>query len=126
MSNHHFKEIRAFVSYLMCCPEHRDLEPWWKMSTFVDEFNRKCFQHITAGDWKVLDKSLFEFCPHMSYTGGLLTLMYIFQKPKQFGVEVKCICDAQTGIMIGMEIQHGKLLFFKRRFVVRITISQGN
>ncbi len=110
MSSWQFKEIRAFVSYLMCTPEHKDLDPWWRVTNFVDEFNRKRFQHVAAGDWKVLDESMFSFRPRMSPTGGLPTLMYIFCKPEPFRVEVKCVCDAQTGIMIGMEIQRGKNL----------------
>ncbi len=110
MTNRRFKEIRAFVSFLMSCPEHKDVDPWWRVSTFVDDFNRKRFQHVAAGKWKVLDESMFSFRPRSSPTGGLPTLVYIFRKPEPFGIEIKCVCDAETGIMIGMEIQRGKML----------------
>ncbi len=111
--------------------EDRDGEDsWWRVSSFVDDFNESRMKLISSSSWKCLDESIFAFRPRMTKTGGLPHLVYIFRKPEPFGIELKVVCDPPTGCVIGVEIQEGKdlmrdvslcFLFFVDTIVLRFT-----
>ena len=56
----------------------------------------------------VLDESMSAWKPRADKLGGLPNISFVMRKPKPLGTEFKTAVDADTGIMIYMEIQEGK------------------
>ncbi len=108
MKEERFLDLRREFSYCMASPnkELRD-DPWWRISSFIDEFNESRYRHVAASRWKIMDELMSAFKPR-SDTGGLPNLTFIIRKPEPLGTEMKCVACPETGIMLGLEIQWGK------------------
>ncbi len=108
MKEERFNDLRREFSYCMASPT-KELydDPWWRISTFIEEFNEKRFKHVAASRWKILDELMCAYVPR-SDTGGLPNLTFIIRKPEPLGTEMKCVACPKTGIMLGLEIQRGK------------------
>ena len=63
---------------------------------------------LRQGMCKVLDESMSAWSPRKDKYGGLPHISYIFRKPKPLGTEFKCIVDADTGVLLRLEVQEGK------------------
>jgi hypothetical protein len=78
------------------------------ISKFVADFNANRKANIIPGLHLVYDESMSEWQPRTTAKGGLPHLSYIKRKTKPLGTEFKNVADAQTGIMLHLEIQKGK------------------
>ena len=77
MSKRRFKEIRRFISFVMCEPDLEDKDAWWRVSSFIEEYNKQRMEHVTTSNWKTIDESMCAFRPRTSKTGGLPHITYI-------------------------------------------------
>ena len=116
MSKTRFKELRKVFSYLMADKDREQEGSWWRVSSFIEEFNESRIKAIATSSWKCFDESIFAFRPRTTKTGGLPHLVYIIRKPEPFGIEVKVVCDPPTGCMVGMELQEGKELMKQKAY----------
>ncbi len=48
--------------------------------------------------------------------GRFLHLSFIKCKPKLLGLENKCVCDGETGVMLFIEIQEGALRMARKKY----------
>jgi hypothetical protein len=78
------------------------------MGLLLDGFNEVRGNKIAASIKKVLDESMSSWQPRTTKTGGLPVLTYVQRKPEPLGTEFKCVADAETGIMLFLEVQRGK------------------
>ncbi len=108
MKEERFNDLRREFSWVMSNQTGEpDDDPWWRILSFVEEFNESRYKHVAASRWKILDELMSAFVPR-SDTGGLPNLTFIIRKPEPLGTEMKCVADPETGIMLGLEIQRGK------------------
>ncbi len=116
MHEERFNNLRREFSYVMASP-NRELfgDPWWQISSFIDEFKETRYKHVAASRWKIMDELMCAFVPR-SATGGLPNLTFIIRKPEPLGTEMKCVACPETGIMLGLEIQRGKMEMKKLEF----------
>ena len=68
----------------------------------------------------VIDESMGKWIPFFENTPeGVPHLSKIIRKPQGIGVEYKNVADAQTGIMLFLEIQEGKEAMAGKRYCDR-------
>jgi len=53
------------------------------------------------------------WCPNKNKTGGLPSISFTLQNPEPLGTEFKCGACSETGIMLYLEIQRGKVEMLK-------------
>jgi Transposase IS4 len=110
MSDWRFKELRALWPLMFQCPAKEDSgDPWWKISSLIDEFNEKRRLVVAASRFKTLDESMSAFAPQTSKTGNLPHLSWIARKPEPLGTEFKNVACTASGLMIELELQEGKM-----------------
>ena len=77
-------------------------------SDAIAEFNANRAEVLGQGLCKVLDESMSAWKPRKDKLGGLPNISYIVRTPKPLGTEFKCIVDADTCVMLKLEVQEGK------------------
>lgn len=93
-------------------------DPWSEVRWLVEEFNCQRRLEFKCGWAVVPDESMITW-QGKSGPGGMPHLSFIARKPAPLGLELKTICDADTGIMMGMEIQEGKIRMARMRYCDR-------
>lgn len=84
-------------------------DDWSMISDLVRNFNTNRQKNISPGSHIVYDESMSQWKPRTSKTGGLPHLSYIQRKPRPLGTEFKNAADAESGIMLFLEIQKGRV-----------------
>jgi hypothetical protein len=78
-------------------------DKWWPVRDFIAAFNANRKSTVYAGWLIVIDELMSSWrgtsMPHLSF---------IPRKPEPLGCEMKCVADADTGIMLFLEIQESK------------------
>ena len=81
---------------------------WKYIQPLVDAFNALRRKFVDQGTEVVIDESMGKWIPFFENTPeGVPHLSKIIRKPQGIGVEYKNVADAQTGIMLFLEIQEG-------------------
>ena len=94
MSKHRFVQIRkvfplAFANFDQGVEGQDNFDPWWPISTFVDNYNKNRNKTVAASIRKTLDESMSAYRPRASALGGLPNISYIMRKPEPLGTEFK-------------------------------------
>lgn len=92
-------------------------DPWSMIQNLVTEFNKNRERNVRPGSIIVYDESMSQWKPRTSKTGGLPHLSYIQRKPRPLGTEFKNAADAESGMMLWLEIQRGKSGMSEHEFV---------
>ena len=108
MSWDQFKKIKQRIHFAIYDETNKD-HPWHPLMGLVKGFNDKCKMYIAALIWLLLDETMSSFGPQTTKSSLLPFLSFIFQKPKPLGIEFKTSACANLKIMLGLEIQEGKI-----------------
>ena len=85
------------------------LDPWRKVRTFVNMFNLNRAENVTPGWVLVVDESTSKWRGLGDwYDLGMPHITKIPRKPEPVGLELKDMCDGESGIMLYLEIMEGK------------------
>ena len=115
MAQTRFKEIRKHVPATMYKNEAADTDDWWRMRGGVERFNAKRRALLRPVPMAVLDESTSAWRPRRTKQGGLPHISIVMWKPEPLGTEFKNVADAQSGIMLALEIQEGKSAMYSIR-----------
>ena len=83
-------------------------DPWKQIQLLVNDFNATIKKNYVSSDRLCLDESMSAWRPRQDKYGGLPHISFIKRKPKPLGTEFKSVADAESGIMLHLEIQRGK------------------
>ena len=108
MKAYRFKEFRRFLPVIYENPLTQHIDPWWKFSEAIKEFNKARKDIFNTSNVFGLDETMSAFKPQKTKTGGLPNITYILRKPEPLGTEFKNGCCSKTGVMTFMELQRGK------------------
>jgi hypothetical protein len=97
-------------------------DPWAQMQGLVNDFNKTTLQNFSPSDEKVIDESMSPFKPRQSKKANLPHLSFVKRKPKPHGTEFKCIACGESGIMLKLEIQRGKVSLHLTCFLIAVFI----
>ena len=86
----------------------REFGPYWQVIGGIHDFIKTRQETIACCRVKVYDESMSPYAPSHSVSGNLPNISYIMRKPEPLGVEFKTGCDANSGVMIYVELQRGK------------------
>ena len=93
---------------------------WKYIQPLIDAFNALQRKFVDQGTEVVIDESMGKWIPFFENTPeGVPHLSKIIRKPQGIGVEYKNVADAQTGIMLFLEIQEGKEAMAGKRYCDR-------
>ena len=101
------KQVFPFAFYDYAAEKEGD--PWHPIGLLVYGFNKNHHFRVAASCKKIMDESMSAWKPRTTPLGGLPFLSFILWKPKPLGTEFKNIACSVTGIMLHLEIQHGKI-----------------
>jgi hypothetical protein len=110
-----FEDIRSYFPFAFADTTRNDpsrqenYDPWYMLSKWVREFNANRREMVCASYIKVHDETMCAWKPRKNKTGGLPNISFIFRKPEPLGTEFKSGCCPETGIMLFLEIQRGKV-----------------
>ena len=106
--------------YLKIWPPGDSDNKWKYIQPLVDAFNALRRKFVDQGTEVVIDESMGKWIPFFENTPeGVPHLSKIIRKPQGIGVEYKNVADAQTGIMLFLEIQEGKEAMAGKRYCDR-------
>jgi hypothetical protein len=108
MSYSRFKEFRRFLPDIWVDETRKEMDPWYKFSSAIDDFNMIRRTSIRFSKWKVADESMSAWRPRTTALGGLPNISFVVRKPEPLGTEFKTSACPTTGVMTMMEIQRGK------------------
>ena len=109
LSYDRFKQLKKYFPFAFI-PENVDRsDPWWQIRDMVNGFNTARDLYVMACIRKLLDESMSPFDPQTTKTGGLAHISFVPRKPRPLGTEMKASACAETKMMLGLEIQEGKL-----------------
>ena len=80
-----FKEFRQFVVEIMADESLKDSDPWWRLSSAVEEFNQRRRETVEASVWGIIDELMSAFRPRSSAKSQLPNISYIKRKPEPLG-----------------------------------------
>jgi hypothetical protein len=90
-------------------------DPWAQFRWLVDGFNNVRQRELQCSGRLNPDESMFAW-KGKSGVGGIPHLSFIKRKPKPLGLENKCVCDGETGVMLFIEIQEGALRMARKKY----------
>ena len=82
----------------------RIVDSLWRIRSFVAAFNENRRRNVNPSWIVVVDESMSAFRGE-----GMPHLSFIKRKPEPLGCELKTIADGLSGVMLGLELQEGKL-----------------
>lgn len=86
----------------------KSTDPWYRISSAVDDFNRIRRERVKCSRWLSVDESMSAWRPRTTVTGGLPNLSFIARKPEPLGTEFKNSACPVLGVIRHLEIQRGK------------------
>jgi hypothetical protein len=112
MSNHmgknRFYQIRMRVSDMAANVNLQESDPWWRVRELIEDFNENRKNTLAAGIYKTADETMSGYRPRTTKNGNLPHISHIMRKPVDLGTEFKNTADAETDIMMFLEIQKGR------------------
>ena len=102
------RQLRKYCIYAKARLDKINTNQWEWFAQAVEDFNDVHARLVRNGMTKVLDESMSAWRPRKDKLGGLPNISYIFRKPKPLGTEFKTMVDADTGVMVHLEVQEGK------------------
>ena len=99
-------------------------DEWAKIQGLVNDFNSAVRRNFSASDKICMDESMSPFRPHQSQRANLPHLSYILRKPKTLGTEYKCVTCSDSGIILKLEIQRGKVSTHLIQLILWNSLSQ--
>jgi hypothetical protein len=110
MSESRFRQLTKCLQ--ISHPNDISDDPWHSIRPFVTAFQQNMEQNFIPGKGFCIDEFMSMFTGDDVFTDGnadgLPHKTKLDRKPKGVGVECKCVCDIETGIMINFEIMEGK------------------
>ena len=95
-------------------------DPWRAIRTFIDEFNNNRRKTVTPGWVCVVDESTTKWRGLGDwYELGMPHITKIPRKPEPVGLEIKDLCDGESGIMLFIEIMEGVQIMTTKPFCAR-------
>jgi hypothetical protein len=125
MSYSFFKEFRRFLPEIWVNEAVKDVDPWYKSYTVIDEFNNIWRTSIICSRWKVADESMSAWRPRTTALGGLPNISFVVRKPEPLGTEFKTSACPITEVMTMMEIQRGKEGMKDKRYNRELGVTTG-
>ena len=118
MSRTRFAEL---VKYLRmhdpALDDEDDPDPWRQVRTFVDEFNKNRAERVIPGWILVVDESTSKWRGLGDwYDLGMPHITKIPRKPEPVGLEIKDMCDGESGIMLYLEMMEGQAVMRTKKF----------
>ena len=93
------------------------LDPWRQVRTFIDKFNANRAENVVPGWVLVVDESTSKWRSLGDwYDLGMPHVTKIPRKPEPVGLELKDMCDGESGIMLYLEIMEGKEIMDRKAF----------
>jgi hypothetical protein len=108
MSENRFNQIRRYIPFLWA-RKPTENDPWWQFSAAVEAFNENRQNSVLASFLKTMDESMSAFRPRTTRFGDLPHLSFILRKPEPLGTEFKTVACSETGMILHLEIQKGKM-----------------
>ena len=103
MPYNRFSQLSNVIAFADMTVEIPTSDPWYPIRAFVNSLNAHRKNHIVIGWLLCIDETMWKWIglglPHQSY---------IPRKPEPLGVELKTVCDVESGIMVFIELQEGK------------------
>ncbi|KAJ3659781.1 hypothetical protein Zmor_011453 [Zophobas morio] len=112
---HRFEEIMHALSFANPDEDVGD-DKWFQPRALVNFLNEKWPSIMTAGYKLTCDESMFSWYGKGAHQNGMPAVIKIKRKPKGVGCEMKTLADAQTRIMLQMEINEGKDAMQEKRW----------
>ena len=97
------------------CDENLDGDPWAQFRPFIDGYNEVRARELSAGATITPDETMFAWTGK-SGVGGLPHMSWVQRKPEPLGLELKTICDAETGVMLYVEMQEGAVRMARKKY----------
>ena len=69
MTCHRHLQIRKYFSFIFADEKLKDDDPWWMVSTGIEEFNKNRSMTFRPSNIRVLDESMSAWRPRTSATG---------------------------------------------------------
>jgi hypothetical protein len=93
MRENWFKEYCKVIAKIWENNEVKDTDPWWEISSAVEEFNQQGQNLVQPSTWMVEDELMSAWCPRKTKTGGLPNISFIMRKPEPLGTvsPVNCV-----------------------------------
>jgi len=82
----------------------------------LDGFNEVRKSEIHCSGKLNPDEAMFSW-KGKSGVGGIPHLSFVKRKPKPLGLELKCVADAEIGVMLFMEIQEGAVRMGRKKYL---------
>ena len=112
--------FRRIGRYLSRGPEEVNdalqTDPWAELRWLVDGFNVVRAREVKAGAKLNPDESMFAW-KGKSGVGGVPALSFVERKPEPLGLELKCVADGESGVMLHLEMQEGALRMARKGYV---------
>jgi hypothetical protein len=114
MSLTRFEEIRklfpeAFADASRSDPDQDNYDPWYPIILLVEDLNANRHRTVCSSNTKTMDETMIGWRPRKNKLGGLPNISFILRKPCPLGSEFKDTCDGETGILLFVEIQRGRV-----------------
>ena len=86
-------------------------DPWHEVRWLVDGQNKNRRKTCRASWLVVVDETMWQ------WTGqGMPHLSFVQRKPEPLGCEIKNLCCGESGVMLFLEIQEGRVRMARKRF----------
>ena len=100
-------------------PDHSD-NPWYMAHSLIHAFNQRRREVVEPGTECIIDESMGMWKPFFENTPeGIPSLRKIARKPQGIGIEYKNLADAETGIILHLEIQEAADIMAKKAYCDR-------
>lgn len=114
MSRDRFDDIMRYMRWGKFDDSYEYLEedPWMPLRSFIQAFNAcRASATFKPGSVIVVDElmSMWEGAELKHYHFGCPHVTKIKSKPVSVGIECKCSCDGESGVMLFLDIQEGRI-----------------
>jgi len=79
-----FKEFRRVLPLMWVDYDRKNYDPWYRISSAVDDFNRIRRERVRCSRLLSVDESMSAWRPRTTVTGGLPNLSFVARKPEPF------------------------------------------
>ena len=85
MTFNRFKDFRRFLPAVFADPTKVETDPWYQLSTAIDNFNEIRRLRVSCSRWLVADESMSAWRPRTTALGGLPNISFVIRKPEPLG-----------------------------------------
>ena len=106
-------------------PGIKNSDPWWRFTDAIKHFNSIRKKLMNCSNIFGLDETISAYRPQKTKTGGLPNITFILRKPEDLGSEFKNGCCSETGVMMFVELQRGKVGMKEARYNKELGATAG-